>query len=137
MALLHWSPLFNALPGAAFSEEPLEALLSVLQQAMGTDMASEDPPLARPAAKQRALPGNRVAAVVANMPRHMPLGNREVPMNVDDNVFIPDNFNDTTNNEVNAAQQQRSGPGRNYLSISDIDRPPGPAIIVDVIEPSD
>ena len=63
-------------------------------------------------------------------------GNREVPMNVDDNVFIPDNFNDTTD-EVDAAQQQRSAPGRNYLSISDTDRPLGPAIIVGVIEPSD
>ena len=78
-----------------------------------------------------------MAAVVANMPRHMLPGNREVPMNVDDNVFIPDNFNDTTDNEVDATQQQRSAPNRNYLSISDTDRPLGPAINVDVIEPSD
>ena len=64
-------------------------------------------------------------------------GNRDVPMNVDDNVFIPDNFNHTMDNKVDASQQQRSAPDRNYLSISDTDRPPGPAIIVDVIEPSD
>ena len=42
MALLHWSPLFDALPGAAFSEKLLEASLSVLQQTMGSDMTAVD-----------------------------------------------------------------------------------------------
>ena len=83
------------------------------------------------------MPGYRVAAVVANMLRHMQPGNCEVPMNVADNVFIPDNYNDTTDNEGNDAHQQHTAPDGNYLSISDIDRPPGPAIIVDGIEPSD
>ena len=83
------------------------------------------------------MPGYRVAAVVANMPRHMQPGNCEVPMNVDDNVFILDNYNDTTDNEGNDAHQQHSAPDRNHLSISDTDRPLGPAIIIDVIEPSD
>ena len=75
--------------------------------------------------------------MIANMPRHMQLGNREVPMNVDDNVFIPDNYNKTTDNEGNAAHQQRSAPDRNYLPIGDTDRPLAPTIIVDVMEPSD
>ena len=44
---------------------------------------------------------------------------------------------DTTDNEGNDAHQQRSAPDRNYLSISDTDKPAGPAIIVDVMEPSD
>ena len=64
-------------------------------------------------------------------------GNRQVPMNVDDNVFIPDNFNNTTDNEVNATHQQGSTRDHYYLSINDTDKPPGPAIIVDVMEPSD
>ena len=58
-------------------------------------------------------------------------------MNVDDNVFIPDNYNETTDNEGNDAHQQQSAPDRNYLSISDTDRPPGTAIIVDAMDLSD
>ena len=68
--------------------------------------------------------------MVANMLRHMLPGNREVPMNVD-------NYNETTDNEGNDAHQPHSAPDANYLSINDTDRPPGPTIIVDVIEPSD
>ena len=36
-ALLQWDPYMDALPGAAFSEEKLEATLSQLQQAREDD----------------------------------------------------------------------------------------------------
>ena len=82
------------------------------------------------------MPGARVAAVVANMPRHMLPGNREVPLNVDTDLYIPNNSTEEEDGMDGGGQQWVASQG-GYISISDTNCGPIAAHVVPLVEPPD